>query len=187
MSSNNKRVILQKQILLRLIICLFTEKKNAARYFPDDVLNADYTHVKKDTASTQTAMERQTSSERQSRMHGKACQTFTFLQHRKALGLPCWILQTHIKDINSITTGFSFPTILLAILADMQHSQIMRLYARASNAKHRPKYSLGIICQWIGGLVNSPLLARSAYGSFVLCSRDESDTASRTKPFIGNS
>lgn len=63
----------------------------------------------------------------------------------------------------------------------------MRLYARASNAKHRPKYSLGIICQWIGGLVNSPLLARSAYGSFVLCSRDESGTASRTKPFIANS
>ena len=69
----------------------------------------------------------------------------------------------------------------------MQHSQIMRLYARALKAKHRPKYSLGIICQWIGGLVNSPLLARSAYGPSVLCSRDESDTASRTKPFIGNS
>ena len=63
----------------------------------------------------------------------------------------------------------------------------MRLYARALKAKHRPKYSLGIICQWIGGLVNSPLLARSAYGSSVLCSRDEIDTASRTKPFIGNS
>ena len=92
-----------------------------------------------------------------------------------------------MKDRNSITTGFSFPTILLAILADMQHSQIMRLYARALKAKHRPKYSLGIIYQWIGGLVNSPLLARSAYGSFALCSRDESDTASRTKPFTGNS
>ena len=35
--------------------------------------------------------------------------------------------------------------------------------------------------------MNSPLLARSAYGSFVLCSRDESGTASRTKPFIANS
>lgn len=35
--------------------------------------------------------------------------------------------------------------------------------------------------------MNSPLLARPAYGSFVLCSRDESGTASRTKPFIGNS
>ena len=62
----------------------------------------------------------------------------------------------------------------------------MRLYARASNAKHRPKYSLGIICQWIRGLVNSPLLARPAYGSFALCSKDESDTASRIKPFIGS-
>lgn len=76
---------------------------------------------------------------------------------------------------------------LLNIPVDLQHNQIMRLYARALKAKHRPKYSLGIICQWIGGLVNSPLLARSAYGSSVLCSRDESDTASRTKPFIGNS
>lgn len=63
----------------------------------------------------------------------------------------------------------------------------MRLYARALKAKHKPKYSLGIICQWIEGLVNSPLLARPAYGSSVLCSRDESGTASRTKPFIGNS
>ena len=63
----------------------------------------------------------------------------------------------------------------------------MRLYARALKAKHKPKYSLGIICQWIGGLVNSPLLARPAYGSSVLCSRDESGTASRTKPFTGNS
>lgn len=77
--------------------------------------------------------------------------------------------------------------ILLSIPVDLQHNQIMRLYARALKAKHRPKYSLGIICQWIGGLVNSPLLARSAYGSSVLCSRDESGTASRTKPFIGNS
>lgn len=76
---------------------------------------------------------------------------------------------------------------LLNIHVDLQHNQIMRLYARALKAKHRPKYSLGIICQWIGGLVNSPLLARSAYGSFVLCSRDESDTASRTKLFIVNS
>ena len=76
---------------------------------------------------------------------------------------------------------------MLNIPVDLQHNQIMRLYARALKAKHRPKYSLGIICQWIGGLVNSPLLARSAYGSSVLCSRDESDTASRTKPFIGNS
>ena len=135
----------------------------------------------------QTAMERQTSSERQSRMHGKTYQTFIFLQHRKALDLPCWILQIHIKDINSITTGFLLLLILLAVLTDLQRSQIMRLYARALKAKHRPKYSLGIICQWIGGLVNSPLLARSAYGSFVLCSRDESDTASRTKLFIVNS
>lgn len=63
----------------------------------------------------------------------------------------------------------------------------MRLYARALKAKRRPKYSLGIICQWIGGLVNSPLFARSAYGSFALCSKDESGTASRTKPFTGNS
>lgn len=63
----------------------------------------------------------------------------------------------------------------------------MRLYARALKAKHKPKYSLGIICQWIGGLVNSPLFARSAYGSFALCSKDESGTASRTKPFTGNS
>lgn len=77
--------------------------------------------------------------------------------------------------------------ILLSILVDLQHNQIMRLYARALNAKHKPKYSLGIICQWIGGLVNSPLLARSAYGSFAVCSKDESDTASRTKSFIGNS
>ena len=63
----------------------------------------------------------------------------------------------------------------------------MRLYARVLKAKHKPKYSLGTICQWIGGLVNSPLLARPAYGSSVLCSKDESGTASRTKPFIGNS
>ena len=53
------------------------------------VLNADYIHAKKDTASTQIAMERQTSSERQSRMHGKTYQTFTFLQHRKVLDLRC--------------------------------------------------------------------------------------------------
>lgn len=76
---------------------------------------------------------------------------------------------------------------MLNIPVDLQHNQIMRLYARALKAKHRPKYSLGIICQWIGDLVNSPLLARSAYGSSVLCSRDESDTVSRTKPFIGKS
>ena len=76
---------------------------------------------------------------------------------------------------------------MLNIHVDPQHNQIMRLYARALKAKHRPKYSLGIICQWIEGLVNSPLLARSAYGSFALCSKDESDTASRTKPFTGNS
>ena len=76
---------------------------------------------------------------------------------------------------------------LLDIPVDLQHNQIMRLYARALKAKRRPKYSLGIICQWIGGLVNSPLFARSAYGSFALCSKDESGTASRTKPFTGNS
>lgn len=80
---------------------------------------------------------------------------------------------------------------MLNIPVDLQHNQIMRLYARlyarALKAKHKPKYSLGIICQWIGGLVNSPLLARSAYGSSVLCSKDESGTASRTKPFTGNS
>lgn len=76
---------------------------------------------------------------------------------------------------------------MLNILVDLQHNQIMRLYARALKAKRRPKYSLGIICQWIGGLVNSPLLARPAYGSFALCSKDESGTASRTKPFISNS
>ena len=35
--------------------------------------------------------------------------------------------------------------------------------------------------------MNSPLFARSAYGSFALCSKDESGTVSRTKPFIGNS
>lgn len=35
--------------------------------------------------------------------------------------------------------------------------------------------------------MNSPLFARSAYGSFALCSKDESGTASRTKPFTGNS
>ena len=116
----------------------------------------------------------------------KGVSDFHFLATPESIGF-AMLNPADIKDINSITTGFSFPTILLAILADMQHSQIMRLYARALKAKHRPKYSLGIICQWIGGLVNSPLLARSAYGSFVLCSRDESDTASRTKPFIGNS
>lgn len=34
--------------------------------------------------------------------------------------------------------------------------------------------------------MNSPLLARLTYGSFALCLKDESGTASRTKPFIGN-
>lgn len=134
----------------------------------------------------QTAMEQQISSEKQYRMHGKMYQTFISLQHQKALDLQCWILQIHIRDTNSIKTGFLLLLILLSIPVDLQHNQIMRLYACALKAKHRPKYSLGIICQWIRGLVNSPLLARPAYGSFALCSKDESDTASRIKPFIGS-
>lgn len=87
MSSNRKRVILQKQILLRLIICLFTVKKNSARYSPDDVLNADYIHAKKDTASMQTAMEQQTSLEKRYQMRGKMYQIFISLQRQKALDL----------------------------------------------------------------------------------------------------
>ena len=106
-------------------------------------------------------------------------------------GLPMQTAQQVLKDavhdfkawLDSLKKYKKAP----ANLTDLQHNQIMRLYARALKAKRRPKYSLGIICQWIGGLVNSPLFARSAYGSFALCSKDESGTASRTKPFTGNS
>ncbi|MFR3344201.1 MAG: IS200/IS605 family accessory protein TnpB-related protein [Anaerobutyricum sp.] len=118
-----KRVILQKQILLRLIICLFTEKKNAARYFPDDVLNADYIHAKKDTASTQTAMERQTSLRKAIPDAWKDISDFHFLATPESIRFAMLNpADSHKRYKQHKKTGFLL-LLMLNILVDMPHSK----------------------------------------------------------------